>query len=200
MSSTELFGFDRSGDAYFLGETQNSWRGAMAIWGILEEKYLPSYIPDFIKACNWYQPDMSFEEVARRNGYKPSRITSLIEEKGMKEIWDLADSDKVSMTDKIVLFTTFDKCLVKKQDLPRAIEAFRAFEGETSLKEQADILEQAFGYEDCIAIGWNQTSINGDSWDCMGPCDEEGNGTPYNCLTQNEHYWLFDELSAGRNI
>lgn len=41
MSYTELFGFDKNGDAFYYSEVRNAWRGGMAIWQRLEEKYLP---------------------------------------------------------------------------------------------------------------------------------------------------------------
>jgi hypothetical protein len=192
MSTTEIFGFAKDGSAYFLGETKNSWRGGMAVWGILEEKYLPPYLPS-------YAPPgvLSVDEFERHLGWRPTRTSSIMDEKAMKEIWDLSDSKKVSTTDKIVLFTTFDKCLVKRADIPKVIEAFRNFEGETSLNEQADVLQQALDDEKCIAVGWNQTSVNGDTWGTIGGYDEENDESiPYNCLTQNEHYWLFDELKS----
>ena len=41
MSYTEIYGFDKSGDAYMQEEVQNAWRGAMAVWSILEENTYP---------------------------------------------------------------------------------------------------------------------------------------------------------------
>ncbi len=197
MSTTEIYGFDEEGYAYFVGETKNAWFGAMAIWGILEKRYLPPYIPDYVKYCNWYRADMSYEEIVRRNGFEPSRtFPTLGKDNPTQEIWDLADNENVSVTDKIVLFTTFDRCLVKKADIPKVIEAFLSFVGETSLKEQADILQQAFDDAHCIAVGWNQTSVNSKTWGSYGYDEKSDEHVPYNCLTQNEHYWLFDELST----
>ena len=76
MSQTEIYGFDQSGNAYFKAGIKNSWRGAMAIWSFLEEKYLPPYIPDYIKATNWYYDGIGFDEVVENLGYKPTRVTS----------------------------------------------------------------------------------------------------------------------------
>lgn len=102
----------------------------------------------------------------------------------MKEIWNLVDDNKVSMHERIVLFTTLDKSLVKKEDLPKVIEAFRQFEGNTSLKEQADILEDIYNTcDEYIAVGWHQNSVSCEQW------------FDYNCLTDTDHYYLFDELT-----
>ena len=80
------------------------------------------------------------------------------------------------------------------------IEAFRAFEGdgnkgETNLGEQADILQSIYDDPEAIAVGWNQTSVMCENWANIGGYDEEKDEPiPYNCLTGDKHYWLFDEL------
>lgn len=195
MSQTEIYGFDQSGNAYFKAGIKNSWRGGMAIWSFLEEKYLPPYIPDYVKVTNWYYDGISFDEVVENLGYEPTRVTSpLGKDNPLQEIWDLADSEELSLNEKIVLYTTFDSVLVKKENMPRVIEAFNKFEGVTSLKEQAAVLAEMFEDENCIAVGWNQTSVNAKTWDNYAYDEKTGDGVPYNCLTQDEHFWLFDEL------
>jgi len=197
MSYTELYGFDKNGDAYFQAEVPNSWRGAVAIWGIMEKKYLPPYIPNYVKSTNWYFNGISFDEVTCKLGYAPSRICSMFESNNpIKEIWDLVDNERVPQIEKIVLMTTFDKVLVKKENMPKVIEGFIKFDGESSLKEQAAILQKMYKDENCIAVGWNQTSVNADNWGSFNYNEETGYGEPYNCLTQNEHFWLFDELET----
>lgn len=179
---------------------QRSKTLGVVLWqygGTLEEKYLPPYIPEYIKCANWYYPGISYDEVVKRNGFKPTRLSpSFGKDNPTQEIWDLADNEKVSTTDKIVLLTTFDKVLVRREDLAKVIAAFNAFEGETSLKEQAIILQEMLEDEACIAVGWNQTSVNADTWLTYNYNEEAEDYLPYNCLEQTEHYWLFDELTA----
>jgi len=196
MSCTEIYSFNKEGNAVLSGEVNNSWSGAMTVWSFLEKKYLPPYIPNYAKCCNWYKPGMTSEEVACRIGYEPSRISEFSgRDMPIKEVWDLADNKDIPEYERIVLFTTFDKCLVKKEDIPKVITAFRKFEAETNLKEQAGILEELFNDEDCIAVGWNQNSINRETWENIGEYDEENEEImPYNCLIQDKHYWLFDEI------
>lgn len=159
-----------------LAEVKNAWRGAMAVWNILDRKYLPPFIPDWAK-----------NDAPRQEGY--FRMASM-DTKEHQEIWDLRKSEKVSEIDKVVLLSTFDNVIVWKKDLPDLIEAFRKFEGETSLKEQADIIEKAFNEDkDLIAIGWNQTSVNGDTWRVY---DKRDNEKPYN-LKKNDKHWSFFE-------
>lgn len=190
MSYTEIFSFDLEGNAHFESEVENAFSGGMAVWRIMELRHLPP-LP---KKCG-----------IERHRYS---TFSLNGDNPMKEIWELADNVDIPLDQRIVLFTTFDNCLVKKQDLSRVIAAMRTFEGEdhkgeTNLGEQADILEQIANDPDVIAVGWNQTSVNTDTWsNACGYDDIKDEPIPYNCLTGDKHYWLFDELKEkpGKGI
>lgn len=206
MSYTEIFAFGKDGNAYLVAMVKNAWLGAMQVWNIMEERHLPPYIPEYVKMCNWYHPGMTAEEIEVKNGFKPRRTAPTIGkvDNPAREIWALADNTEIPRNDRIVLFTTFDDCLVKREDIPQVVEAFRAFEGddykgETSLGEQADILQAIYDdHPEIIAVGWNQTSVIVESWANTGGYNEEkGEPVPYNCLTGEKHYWLFDELKEA---
>lgn len=193
MSTTELYFFGENGDCKYCAEVSNSWRGAMAIWTWLEEKYLPVYRGG-VKHARWYQENMSDEDILRLNGFRPTRLIAATDPDDSKEIWALADDERLTTDQKIVLATTFDNCLVKAETIPRVLRAFRAFGGETSLNEQADAIEKAIEeHPEITAVGWNQTSVCADSWDAAGPCDADGNGTAYNWKTGDLHWWLDEE-------
>lgn len=166
----------------------------MAVWSELETRHLPMYVPNWISACNWFRPGMSDEELIQHIGYKPSRCTTMPfhGENPAEEIWALSENPAVSEYERIALYTTFDYALVRRDELPRVIEAFRGFGGETSLPEQADILQKMFDDPDVIAVGWNQTSVSAHAWDSIG--GDGAVGAPYNCLTMRKHFWIFDEL------
>lgn len=169
MSETIIYRFDETGTAHYFASVKNAWRGAMAVWMELEKRHLPPF----------------------RTGY--SRIAAYYDENAAKEIWNLANREDIPIHERIVLHTTFDKCLVKAEDIPKVIAAFREFGGTTSLPEQADLLEKLPA--GTIAVGWNQTSVTGEDWSNFGGYDEENDaGIPYNCLTMDGHYWLFVEL------
>ena len=180
MSYTEIYGFDKKGIAYEAGEIQNSWRGGMAVWLILEEKYLPQYKPVHESPIRCF---------------KPSRCTTF-DNNVMKEIWDLVNNEKVTRTDRIVLATTFDFCVIRKSELLEVIKAFNDFEGKTSLKEQAAVLDRLYKDDNCIAVGWNQTSVNGDTWTNYGYDEELEESIPYNLNENNKHWFLFDDLQV----
>ena len=193
MCYTEIFGFDKEGIAYKKAEIRNAWRGGMAVWEILEERYLPPYIPEYIIHCKWYYPNMDYDEIVSRNGFKPVRTLSLSDDKGMREVWNLYENDNVSDTDKIALATTFDRVVVKKEYFQQIIDAFESFEGETSLKEQTSVIREMLSDDNCIAVGWNQTSVNGDTWANYGGYDEETDECiPYNLHSMDKHWFLFE--------
>lgn len=92
------------------------------------------------------------------------------------------DDKRVPMNERIVMATTLDRCLVRNDEIPKVIEAFRSFEGETTLEEQADILQDIYDSGDYTAVGWHQNSISCEMWN------------EYNYITNDNHWWLFDEL------
>lgn len=190
MSYTEIYVFGKDGYPQIFAEVQNAWRSAPAIWNKLDEKYLPPYLPEYAKNCGF----QTAEEYNEFLGVKLCRFTTM-SSAAMQDIWDLVTDDRVLIADKICLYTTFDKCLIRYEDIPAVVDAFRSFEGETSLKEQADILEKIYSIEGCIAVGWNQTSVNGDTWRNYTYDEETDKSIPYNCLTDTEHYFLFDDLN-----
>ena len=49
-------------------------------------------------------------------------------------------------------------------------------------------------------VGWNQTSVNCDTWEGYSYDEDKDETIPYNCLKQDEHYWLFDELKEETKL
>ncbi len=187
MSYTEIYGFGKDGKAYLEAEIRNAFRGAMAIWGILEKKYLPPYRPMHVPEY------ISNEQLESFLHYVPTR-TAAFTDGAMEEIWNLFDQVNASHTDKIVLGTTLDNVIVKKENFAELIKAFESFEGETSLKEQADIIKRMEQDDNCIAVGWNQTSVNVDSWGACEYDEETDEDIPYSLNTMYKHWYLFQEV------
>lgn len=179
MSWSEVYSFTKDGYANFYGEVQNANRGCMAVWQILEKKYLPSLpIPSYwgsIGGGNYY-----------------SR-TYVVDNRGlMKQIWNLANEDSpLTEEERIVLITTFDKVLVKKEMLPSVIHAYENFNGDTNLKEVAEILKKALNDSEIIAIGFSISLTDG--WTNWGNEENEEGDRPYNIFKQNDHWFLGEE-------
>lgn len=175
MSYTEITGFDTKGVGCSIDtfEIRNAFRGAMAIWTILEKKYLPEYIPEYAKTLSKETRIKLFPD-----GF--SRMIGINDDDSIKELWELSYNKKVLIEDRIVLMSTFDKVLVKKKNFNKLVEAFERFEGETSLKEQSEIIKNLEEY--ITAIGFNQTSVCCNRW------------YGYNFNKNNDHWWLFDRI------
>lgn len=126
-----------------------------------------------------------------------SRLTDVLNLDAMKEILELFEKNEVSLVNKIVLGTTFDHVVVKREDMPRLMEAFRAFEGNTSLKEQADIIQAMHESGKWVAVVWNQTSVNADTWDQFDYAQDKAE--PYNLNRFDKHWFLFDGIKDTDN-
>ena len=189
MSCTEIFGLKKNTVEY-IGETRNSWRGAMAVWIFLEKKYLPKYVPDWARTLDKEDQEYS------RTSFEIS-LSSAMEQKDnpMEEIWDLFKSPKLTKSERIVLGSTFDNVLAKVESIDKVLQAFREFEGDTTLKEQADIIEQAIKEDpEIVAIGWNQTSVNGDTWASDSYDEEKEEPIGYNLETGTRHWFLVEAI------
>ena len=196
MSSTVIIGFDESGKALEdeLGSVPNSWRGAPAVWQYMEETYLPPYFPEWVDEA---ERAMGAEAFFERHRYKPSRISSFNPD-ALEEIVNLAYDKSVPEDERISLASTFDWVAVRREEIPRIIEAFRNFPARTSLPEQAAVLEEALDFPDLSAVGWIQTTVCCDLW--QGEYDEETDESmPYDLAVNDDHVWLFDLLAKGRN-
>jgi hypothetical protein len=189
MSYTEIFGFSKDGSLYSAAEIRNAWRGAMAVWNKLDTKYLPVYRPDFVPS---WVPD---DKIEAHLGFKPTRTSAMFDGEAMKSIWDLFKNEAIDRNERIVLGATFDRTIVMREHFDELISAFEAFEGETSLKEQAAVIREMLTDEDCIAVAFNQTSINGDSWDNFSYDEDAEEYISYNVLSQSEHWLLFESIA-----
>jgi hypothetical protein len=158
----------------------------MAIWSILEKKYLPSLPkPDWAIAAD-EREYWSRTHVPHFNASKPNP---------MKEIWDLVHDARLAQNEKIALSSTFDNVLAKVESIGKVLAAFRSFDGECSLKEQADLIEKEIKEDpELVAIGWNQTSVNGDTWESENLDKETEEYSGYNIETGDRHWFLIEEL------
>lgn len=192
MSYMTLYGFDTAGNIHEIATFDNSWRFAPTIWGKLEAVYLPPHIPAYIKELPWYHEGITIEAI-RGHHISLSRVLCMCEENAMKQIWDLFDDPKVSREHRILLGSTFDYAVVRTEELPELTAAFRT--SELALpQEMADVLDAH--KDEYIAFAWEASLFAGCSWMCLGPVDDDGNGTPYNLLAGNEHFFLFDDLNG----
>lgn len=181
MSYTEIFKINKAGDIKGYADIRNAHRGAMAVWHRLDKKYLPPYVPEYAK-------------IFGSPGEEYSRAFALSSENAIQEIWDLQNNPEISLTDLIALYSTFDKMIVLKADFPQLLRAFREFDSECSLPEQADVIEALMSDNDCIGVAWNQTSVCCDTW--RNYIEEKEEYAPYNIFKQSDHFDLFSIIKG----
>lgn len=182
MSYTEITFFGQNGKPKFDTDIRNAWRGAMAVWNIIEERYLPPFVPEWAARLNM-------------ETQKHHRMASS-EMKDKQDIWDCWKREDIPAVDKIVLASTFDWSVVMRKDIPRLLDAFRKFGGETSLPEQGDAIEDAFKSKRIIAVAWNQTSVSENKWNVYDYDERKERAIPYNLKKDSQHWLLFEHIAA----
>ena len=144
----------------------------MAVWLHLEKKYLPSLKPE-----RYHQKDQYV-----------TRFSPTVEENKLKEFWDLYKDERLSENEVITLLSTYDKVVIAKNRIEKLLEAYRSFEGDTNLPEQAKMIEKHYkANDDLIAIAFNQTSVAGDNWFNWGYDEENDQPIPYNLFEEDDH-------------
>jgi hypothetical protein len=168
MSETEIYMVNLEGDVHHHIGIRNSWHGAMNVWNELARAYF-----------GWENfPLINYEG---RDG---------------QQVWDLYKDEKVPLNIRIVLMSTFDKVMVKRENLERLATAMEEFASQYlsgSLMVQARILRELAEDENCLAVCWNQTSVSYPPWYIWDDDDDEKDRV-YNINTDKIHWFLFEEL------
>ena len=155
MSTVEIYAVRKNGDVELYEEVENSHRGMQVVWREMESRHLPLYRPSFVP--DYVDDNQLFQYLH----YKPTRVSAL-EEEAMKEVWNLINLPNVSLLEKWVLGSTYDKVIVERSAFDDLIHAFRSFFSDpdaSNLPEQADIFDQMKLDEDITGIAWNISQI-----------------------------------------
>jgi hypothetical protein len=186
MSTTEIFAVEKSGDVVGKFDLRNSWGGAMAIWTSLSTRHLS------LGSDGMY-----------------SMMST-----GMKPLFDLLKTDKLTRWEKIVLLTTSDNAIVKAENFIEVAGAMETFyesykglnEGKVfHLDKQAECLRtlhaeiEEHGWR---GVCWNQTSVNADSpwYGRYEELEEDGEHyeerVPYNIDRDDKHWFVIEDLDS----
>jgi len=122
------------------------------------------------------------------------------------DFWKLINKD-IPVHEKIVFGSTFDKVMVKSENIQRLIDAMDQFIKENpdggNLDEQIRLLKSVIEDDDLIAVCWNQTSVCGSPWRRYIECEHCGNETDdlrsYNIHKDSGHWFLFEEFDFENN-
>jgi hypothetical protein len=118
-------------------------------------------------------------------------------EDGFKQLWGSIDT--MSIPDQWVMASTFDMCIIAKEQLPTLIKHWQAFYKlypKDTLKEGIAILRKAAKDSSVQGVCFNQTSVV-DSWSVATDTDE--GSRPYNVNQDTGHWYLTPEyLSKGK--
>lgn len=144
MSYVTIHKVPEKGEITDYAEIKNAWLGAMYIWESMYLRYISLGV------------------------YDMAQVQINMMNRDMQKVWDLAKDEQIPLAFRIVLITTFDKCMVRRSDLPRVISAFSdflmAFSGENNLVGQMNVLRELSKDETCYAVCWTQTSVADDIW------------------------------------
>ena len=172
MSYTEMYKVDRDGNVHHAAEFHNSHRGAWLVWKQMCERYL--------------HKDAVMLIMEPGNG-------------GMQEVWDLWKAPRVLRQHRIVMASTFDRVMVRRDNLLRLIEAIEEYAKDFdpgTLLAQARKLQELVQDDDVIAVCWNQTSVNCNPWWVYDGDDELDEGRSYNVNADENHWFLFEGIDA----
>jgi hypothetical protein len=153
-------------------EFANSWGGAMFIWDSLCKRYFPGQVP-----------------------------YTLIFGGGTENLWGLAQRKDVALNDRVVLMTTFDRAMVRKENLLDLANRFEQFVKDhpnpsvvCSLPDQAVAMRKIAAEQDCVGVCWTQTSVSGDVWYVGDELGESGL-RPYDIAKDKGHFFVYDDLA-----
>lgn len=172
MSYTGIYAILSDGSLSHYKDISNSWLGAFNIWDELSKRYLNK---------------------------KASEMMS--KEGEIQELWDMVRDESVPKSARIVLASTYDNVLVKKENIQILIDAMETFcenFNAGSLPKQIEILRNIQS-ENILAVAWNQTSVSYTWYTnryeecpcCGNPIDDDE--LPYNINIDSKHWYLFEK-------
>ena len=157
MSYIEIIKFKEDKTHELAGKVQNASRHHQVIWNYFAKKYLG------LEYFNVHSDGVE-----------------------QQKLWELFEDERLTMNERIILGSTYDYVLLKKEDISLVIDAFKSFENESNLLEETGILSSLLNDKTCVAIGW-QSSIT-DMWD------------NYDIFTEKKHWFLLDEINAIQKV
>mgnify|MGYP003393449922 CR=1 FL=1 len=190
-----MFVVAQDGNVEHYRDFKNSHGGAMAVWCLLGEKYVPQPRPSWVPAGRPHLWSPFEQEGSLR------QLFAKAETEGVMEPWE-----------RIVMLSTADNVVVPIERLDEVAAAFEKFYDHYKARRDGFVFsigDQAAAMREILAEGkwrgvcWNQTSVNGDAlWYGVyvektrakeeedEDEDDEKERVSYNIDTMSDH-WLF---------
>lgn len=165
MSYTTLYLVPSVGEIKTFREFRNAFRGAWLVWTTMSEQYLGQDAIGYMLADN------------------------------MQPIWDLHANLKVPEAHRLVMMSTFDTVMVKRENLLRLAEAFdqyaKDFDDPGHIPDEANALRELAEHPDCVAVCWSSADV----WSVKLE-DGTDESRAYDVSLDNDHWFLFDEWES----
>lgn len=178
MSATIIYFLRKDGISK--AETKNAFRSSMYVWSDVAKRY-----------CGLERFPMIFDDNCLES---------------QMEVWNfnIRHPGVMQKHEEIALVSTMDKTLAEPSQWLRLVEAFEKYSSEhpnSSFGEQAAAIRSVMESDqasEIVAIGWQQTSVNGDSPWFSYEEDEDGEDyvEVYDPATGNTHYWLMESVDS----
>ncbi len=110
-------------------------------------------------------------------------------------LWKLFTDDRMDLADKIVLGLTFDKVIIKRENLPPTVHALQKFisiHSTPTLVGIVDALAKLAEDPECMGVCFNHTSVAASYWEKWD--EETDQGRHYDLNADPGHWFLYDEL------
>jgi len=178
MSRTELYIIDEKGDVRFKDGFRNSYRGAVMIWSQLVEAH-----------------------IFKTNKLRCSLIAlPCFDDSGLGKyqflLGDIAYDKNIPIEDRIILVGTFDHCIVKRENIPKYLDALEKYMIKYdcgNLDDQYKAIKQIYDdakYKNIVGICWNQTSVSCGVWSAPWDKEKEEHIAKTHNIYQHKHYSL----------
>lgn len=182
MSYVTIYRIGQDGIPNAYDEARVAPAGAPVIWRELWDRYLPG---DYVRECMMGNGD------------------------GHKKLWPLWKEDRLHRYERVCLLWTFDRAFVKREafgelghELNTFFETIKERGVNPTLPEVASVLGRLYDEEDCMGACFQQTSVSDSPWFSYKTCpaceQEIDEQEPYNFLTGNHHFEIFDSLEELR--
>ena len=176
MSYTTLYLVPESGEIRTYREYHNASRFAWLVWDTMSKLYLHKGAIEFMISGN-HADD------------------------ALQPVWDLWKNPNVPMNHRLVMASTFDRVMVRRENLPRLADAYEQYS--KAVKDPGHILTMVNDLRSlandpaCLAACWCQTSVSSDAWRVRESLEDDSR--LYDVSLDNDHWFLFDAFEEGNN-